>query len=80
MADIERWIELHRDQLHAVAAHTGAHDDTVEFLAALVLAGSSDDDIFEHLRTLVPSWDGQHSPLAGAPELVAEVRRLVATS
>jgi hypothetical protein len=80
MVDIERWIGRHEAELHALAEEAGAHDETVRFLAMLVLAGSSDDDIYEHLRGLVPSWDGQASPLAGAPELVAEVRRLVAAS
>jgi hypothetical protein len=80
MADIERWIDMHDAELRAVAEGTGAHDDTVRLLAALVLAGSSDDDIYEHLREIVPSSNGQRSPLAGAPELVAEVRRLVAAS
>jgi hypothetical protein len=78
MTEIERWIETHDLELHDLAERMGAHDDTVHFLAALVLGGASDDEIYEHLRTVVPSMDGQRSPLAGAPELVTEVRRLVA--
>ncbi len=80
MTDIEQWIELHEPELHELARRTGAHDDTVHFLATLVLGGSSDADIYEYLHELVPSPDGQRSPLAGTPELIREVRELVATS
>jgi hypothetical protein len=80
MTDVERWIELHESELHQLAEQAGAHDDTVQFLATLVLAGSSDADIYEYLHELVPSPDGQHSPLAGAPELIRRVRELVAAS
>jgi hypothetical protein len=80
MSDSERWIDLHETELHELAERAGAHDDTVHFLATLVLAGSTDSDIYEQLRELIPSPDGQRSPLAGAPELLHEVRQLVATS
>jgi hypothetical protein len=80
MTDIERWIHTHESELRELAERRGAHDDTVHFLAALVLGGSTDTDIYEHLRELVPSFDGQRSPLEGAPELIDEVRRLVASS
>jgi len=80
MTDIEHWIELHETELHQLAEREGAHDDTVQFLATLVLSGANDTDIYEQLRELIPSPDGQRSPLAGAPELLREVRRLVATS
>lgn len=79
MTEINRWIDLHHSELHELAARLGAHDDTVHFLATLVLAGSSDTEIYAHLRELVPSSDGRHSPLAGAPEVLHEVRQLVAT-
>jgi hypothetical protein len=78
--DIEHWINLHNDELHTLAERSGAHADTVHFLATLVLAGSTDTEIYEQLRELIPSTDGQHSPLAGAPELLDEVRQLVETS
>lgn len=80
MSEEERWIDLHKTELHELADKTGTHDDTVRFLAALVLDGWTDDAIYEQLRELVPSLDGQHSPLADAPELLQEVRQLVATS
>jgi hypothetical protein len=80
MSDIERWIDLHETELRELAEREGAYDDTVHFLATLVLAGSTDSDIYEQLRELIPSLDGQRSPLAGAPELLHEVRQLVATS
>lgn len=78
--DIELWIDLHQSELHDLAERVGAHTDTVHFLATLVLAGATDADIYEELRELIPSSDGQHSPLAGAPELLDEVRQLVKTS
>ena len=80
MTDIESWIQVHATDLKSLATRIGAHDDTVVFLATLVLAGASDDDVYEQLRELIPSLDGQRSPLADAPELLAEVRRLVAAS
>ena len=80
MTDIERWIDLHESELHDLAERVGAHDEIVHFLAILVLAGSTDAGIYAQLHELIPSPDGQHSPLAGAPELLHEVRQLVATS
>ncbi|MGZ6946314.1 MAG: hypothetical protein ACXVL8_20645 [Acidimicrobiia bacterium] len=80
MTDIERWIGLHEAELHELAERTETHDDTIHFLATLVLAGWTDDAIYEQLRDLVPSLDGQRSPLEGAPALLEEVRRLAATA
>jgi hypothetical protein len=80
MTEIDRWIDLHETELHELAERVGAHADTVHFLVTLVLSGSSDTDIYEHLSELIPSPDGQHSPLDGAPELLQAVRQLVATS
>jgi hypothetical protein len=80
VTDVERWIDLHEPELQELAERLGAHEDTVHFLASLVLAGETDTDIYEQLRELIPSPDGQRSPLAGAPELVQEVRQLVAAS
>ncbi len=80
MTDIEHWIDLHETELHDLAERTDTHDDTVHFLATLVLAGWTDDAIYEQLRELIPSLDGQRSPLEDAPVLLEEVRRLAATS
>ena len=80
MSDVEHWIDLHHDELHDLAQRTETHDDTIHFLATLVLSGWTDDAIYEQLRELIPSPDGQHSPLAEAPAVLDEVRRLVATS
>jgi hypothetical protein len=80
MTDIEHWIDLHEAELHELAERTDAHDDTVHFLATLVLRGWTDDAIYEQLRELIPSPDGQRSPLEDAPALLEEVRRLAATS
>jgi hypothetical protein len=80
MTEIERWIGTHETELHDLAVRMGSHDDTVHYLAMLVLAGSTDADIYEQLRELIPSPDGLKSPLAGAPELVDAVRHLVTTS
>jgi hypothetical protein len=79
MTDIERWIDTHESELHALAERVGAHDQAIELVATLVLGGLRDDAIYEQLSELMPSWDGQHSPLAGAPELVGELRRLAGT-
>ena len=80
MTDVEHWIELHHDELHDLAQRTDTHDDTIRYLATLVLSGWTDDAIYEQLRELVPSLDGQHSPLGGTPAVLDEVRRLVTTS
>ena len=80
MTDIERWIDLHETALRELAERTETHDDTIHFLATLVLSGWTDDAIYEQLRELIPSLDGQHSPLEDTPELVEAVRDLVATS
>jgi hypothetical protein len=80
MTDIERWIDLHEAELHELAERTDMHDDTVHFLASLVLAGWTDAAIYEQLHELIPSLDGQRSPLERTPALLEEVRRLVSTS
>ena len=80
MTDPEHWIDLHEAELHELAERTDMHDDTVHFLAMLVLAGWTDDAIYEQLRELLPSPDGQRSPLEDTPVLLEEVRRLTATS
>ena len=80
MTDIEHWIDLHEAELHELAERTHMHDDTVHFLTTLVLAGWTDDAIYEQLHELIPSPDGQRSPLEQTPALLEEVRRLVSTS
>ena len=80
MTDPETWIDLHETELHELAQRTDTHDDTVHFLATLVLAGWTDAAIYEQLRELIPSLDGQRSPLEDTPDLLDAVRRLVATS
>jgi hypothetical protein len=79
VSDVEHWIDLHQHELHELAQRSGTHDDTIRFLATLVLHGWTDAAIYEQLRELVPSPDGQHSPIADAPDLLDEVRRLIAT-
>ena len=80
MTDIESWIDLHETELHDLAERADMHDDTVHFVATLVLAGLPDDAIYEQLRELIPSLDGQRSPLEATPVLLEEVRRLATTS
>lgn len=77
MTDIERWMDTHEAELRALADRAGAHQETVQLVAVLVLNGLSDDEIYENLRDVSPSWDGQSNPLADAPDLVDELRRLV---
>jgi len=80
MVDVERWIDTHEAELLGLAEQFGTRVDTVEFLATLVLRGFDDDEIYEELREVTPSWDGQHSPLAGAADLVRELRSLADAS
>jgi hypothetical protein len=80
MSDIERWIDFHQSELHELAERSAMHDDTVRFLATLVLAGLTDEAIYEQLHELIPSLDGQRSPLEHTPELLEEVRRLTTSS
>jgi hypothetical protein len=80
VTDIDRWMDEHDSDLDALAKALDADSDAVRYLASLVLAGENDHGIYERLHELVPSLDGQESPLAGIPELLFEVRRLVAAS
>jgi len=79
MTDIERWIDLREAELHELAERTDTHDDTVHLLAMLVLAGWTDDAIYTQLRELIPSPDGQRSPLEDTRVMLEEIRRLAAT-
>lgn len=76
MGDVQRWVSEHEIELSALAERSRADEQVVRLLAVLVVGGLSDDEIYEQLRELTPSTDGQHSPLAGAPELVSAVRHL----
>lgn len=78
MYDIEDWVRAHDAPLEAIAGATGLPSHLVHVAAALVLAGASDDHIYDHLRAHVLSADGQHSPLAGAPRALAQIRQLAA--
>jgi hypothetical protein len=80
MSDIERWIDLHHTELHELAERSDMHDDTVQFLATLVLSGWTDEAIYEQLHELIPSLDGQRSPLEHTPALLEDVRRLTTSS
>jgi hypothetical protein len=80
VTDPERWIDLHKAELHQLAESADTHDDTVHFLTTLVLAGWTDVAIYEQLRELIPSLDGQRNPLQDTPGLLEAVRQLVATS
>jgi hypothetical protein len=80
MVDIDRWMDEHDAELMALAEQLGTHDDTVRYVASLVLAGERDPEIYERLRDVSPTFDGQRNPLAGAADVVFEVRRMVATS
>ena len=80
MTDPEHWIHGHEAELHELAEGLAVHDDTIHFLASLVLAGWTDDAIYEQLRELTPSLDGQRSPLEQAPLILGRVRDLVATT
>ena len=79
MDDVERWIGGHERELHELGEQNRANDDAVHLVASLVLHGWTDDAIYEQLRELIPSNDGQDSPLADAPVLLRELRRLAAT-
>jgi hypothetical protein len=80
MTDVERWIDLHEAELHELAQRADIHDDTVHFLATLVLRGWTDDAIYEQLREMIQSPDGQRNPLEDTPVILEEVRRLAAAS
>ena len=80
MTDTEHWIDLHEAELHELAEHAGMHDDTVHFLASLVLAGLTDDAIYEQLHEVILSPDGQRNPLETTPVLLEEVRRLATST
>lgn len=78
MNDIEEWVQAHDAPLEAIARDTHLPSHLVHLAAALVLAGASDDDIYEHLGEHVISMDGQRSPLAGAPRAIEQIRQLAA--
>ena len=80
MNSIEDWLETHDEQLRRLATRLDTDPDVPRFLAALVLAGFSDDDIFDHVRSTLPSWDGQESPLARVADALNEVHQVIAAS
>ena len=74
------WLEEHASSLHQLAHDAGLAVGLVDTAAALVLMGLDDDEIYDQLRARVIFPDGQQNPLAGAPHVVHEIRRLVAVT
>lgn len=79
MNSIEEWIETHDEQLRDIAEDTEMAAPLVHLAAILMLAGVSDEEIYEQLSQHALSMDGQGSPLAGAPEALQRVRQLAAS-
>lgn len=77
MNSIEDWLESHDEQLRHLADRLDTDPALPRFLAALVLAGLSDDEIFDHVRSSIPSWDGQRNPLERVAETLNEVREAI---
>lgn len=80
MTEIEQWIDLHDAELREVAGRRHTDADVVRLLAMFVLSGLEDEEIYEQLREVLPSPDGQRNPLAGAPAVLDDLRDLVAAS
>lgn len=79
MAETDGWVEEHNAELRDLADRLGADPDSVRIVAGLVVAGATDDEIYDLLRATTPVWNGQQNPLAGAADLVAELRAMVDT-
>jgi hypothetical protein len=75
----EAWLRDHADRLAEIAQERGLALRAVQLVAVLVLAGFSDPEIFNELGSARVSLDGPRDPLAGAPAVLDELRRLVAS-
>lgn len=78
MDEIHDWLQQHDASLVQIAEHLDLDGNLVRTAAALVLAGYVDDDIVEEIRDQVVARDSQESPVRHVPQMVFEVRRLLA--
>lgn len=76
MNSIEEWVQAHDLRLREIADDTNMAPPLVQLAAMLMLAGVSDDEIYEQLANQVVSMNGQGSPLEGAPQALEQVRQL----
>lgn len=78
MNEIQQWLELHDDALTAIAEHLDLETSSVRAAAALALEGYTDDDIVEAIRNQIVAMDAQEHPVRNVPQMVFEVRRVLA--
>jgi hypothetical protein len=80
MSDLDfiEWMHDHRDRLHEISTRYGMEDRVTRGVALMVLVGYSDAEVYADLGHEILVWDGQHNPLREVPEVLTDVRRLVA--
>ena len=79
MDDIHAWVEAHATELAAVARRSELGPGVIHLLAVLVLGGLPDEQILGELRAHLVPLDGKGDPLLHVPEVMCEIRELVAT-
>lgn len=80
VSDATNWLTGNDEGLQRIAERAEVDADVARAAAALVLAGYTDEEIVDELREHVLVMDGQFSPMRHIPQLLFEVRELVARS
>ena len=79
MNNIEEWVSGHDASLEDIARDAHLPTRLVHLAAVLVLEGLPDHEIYNLLRELIGSMDGQHNPLEGARGALEQIRLLAAS-
>ena len=74
------WVEVHAEELRELSERVGTDEQLTHAVAAMVVHGFSDEEIFAEFSGRILVWDGQHNPLDPVRVVLPEVRRAVAES
>lgn len=76
MQDIQDWLTEHDGRLTDIAEATDLDPAVVRLMAALLLAGLEDEQVFKNLQSVILSVNGRRDPLRNGPEALEHVRVL----
>ena len=78
--ELLEWVHDHRGDLEEISVRHDTDEHVVRGLTVMVLSGYSDEEVFADLGHEILVFDGQCNPLHDTPEILTEIRRLVAES
>jgi hypothetical protein len=74
--DVNAWLRSHEERLTGIAEASGVASPLVRVMAAMVLFGLSDEEVYGQLVENLTSLNGQENPLEGADDALHRIRAL----